>query len=61
MMLLRLDAGKNQQRREIDGDNERRDGDREIKNEQLGFAAGLVLLREKIHFGRDGIFAVPKN
>jgi hypothetical protein len=49
MMLLRLNAGKNDQRGEINGDDERRHGDGEIENEELGLFARPVLLLEKIH------------
>ena len=48
-MVMRLSTGKDDQRGEIHGNDERHDGDGEIENEELRFAAGLVLLREKIH------------
>ena len=54
-MVVRLRAGENGQRSEIHGEDERHDRDHEIENEELRFAVGLVLLREKIHFKRDGV------
>ena len=50
-ILMRLDAGKNQQHRDINGRDHRGDGHRKVNNQPLRFAVGLVLLLEKIHFG----------
>ena len=57
---VRLDAGKNDERGEIDGDNEGRDGEREIKNKQLGFAAVLSCCAKKSIWG-GAAFCRPKN
>jgi hypothetical protein len=50
MMLVRLGRGKNDQPDEIAGDHDGRNGEDEVKNEQLRFAAGFVLLGKEVHF-----------
>jgi hypothetical protein len=54
-MMVRLGGVKNNQSDEVTGDHDGRHREDEVKNEQLRFTAGLVLLGKEIHFGRDGI------
>ena len=48
-MLVRLNAGENQQRNQVVHHDDKDDGDNEIKNQQLGFFSGFVLSLEKVH------------
>ena len=48
-MLVQLNAGKNQQRRDVDGDNHRHDGHDKINDKPFGFFAGYVLSLEEVH------------
>ena len=49
IMLVRLNAGENQQRGQITHRDEQHNGDRKIKNQQFGFFPGSFLLREEVH------------
>ena len=50
IMMVRLGGIKNNQPDEVAGDHDGRNREDEVKNEQLRFTAGLVLLGKKIHF-----------